>query len=80
MTLRINPDRTIKDVVDKLMNYWDTYPNQPHYEHYTPTIILDDALYAIGIAFHDKYKFADGYRHFLADLSDHIDNVLADGL
>jgi hypothetical protein len=64
--------RQVEQAVKVLARYWSTYDQQRNYVEYSDEIILDDALYGIGLALWGN-SFGDGYtetrkriREFLA--------------
>lgn len=68
---RINMSKTekrrnrMRAAVKALQEFWATYDQQPCYEDYGDVTLIDDALYAIGIALDPEgYKFANGYQKF----------------
>lgn len=64
--------RNMKERVEKLQHYWNTYTSQSNYEHYTDKTFLDDALYGIGVAISDDFRFAGGYDKFKELLREHL--------
>lgn len=48
----------------RLQKYWDTYHEQHGYENYKLETFLEDALYGVGMAVDDKYRFANGFDRF----------------
>lgn len=66
--IAFNADQDITGAVAALKEYWNTYDNQ-EIEGYTTGILIDDALYGIGIAIDPvKYATAPGYDRFKKDL------------
>lgn len=66
-------DRMVR-MVSYMAGYWSTYDKQTGYKDYSDKTFIDDALYAIGITLHPKYKFADGYREFKKFLLEHLND------
>ena len=65
--------KLVRDTVKSLQDYWNTYPNQEHYEDYTPNIIIEDALYGLGIALNkEEYSYAQGFDKFKKLLKEHL--------
>lgn len=58
----------IGEAADYLTEYWATYRSQNNYESYCVETFMNDALYGIGIAMDDSYKFGNGYDRFKKDL------------
>jgi hypothetical protein len=64
--------RSVKQVAEYLANYWATYEQQHLSEQYSAETVLNDALYGIGAALSDDYKFAPGFAKFKKDLIKHL--------
>lgn len=61
------------EVAGSLAEYWATYNDQHGVDLYTQGIIIDDALYGLGIAIDPElFKQADGYERFKAVLKEHL--------
>ena len=71
-TIAFNKTQSIETAVAALSEYWGTYGNQG-IKDYSATILLDDALYGIGIAIDPvKYREAAGYELFKKDLIERL--------
>ena len=61
-------------IADDLTLYWSTYNDQINVDLYSPGIIIDDALYGLGIAINPElFKEADGYEKFKKVIKEHLD-------
>lgn len=61
------------DIATSLAEYWATYNDQHGVDLYTQGIIIDDALYGLGIAIDpDQFSEADGYARFKDVLREHL--------
>jgi hypothetical protein len=76
VTMTNNPT----DSANNLTQYWATYNDQFGVENYMPQTFLDDALYGIGIAMSDEYRFAEGFLQFKKDLLEQLKRDLKDGV
>jgi hypothetical protein len=61
----------VRDAIEYLRTYLDTYPSQSGYENYRDETIIDDLLYGIGVALWNN-KFANGFRETQARLREHL--------
>ena len=73
--------KRVKQAVEYLTRYMDTYDKQPGYLDYEDKTIIDDVLYALGVGLGgEKYRWADGFKRFKAYLAKHIsDGMTGDG-
>ncbi len=56
-----------------LAEYWATYEPSGQCEHANQVTIMNDAIYALGLAIdRDKYGFAPGYARFKAVLLEYL--------
>ncbi len=70
--IEFHKKQSIQDAVASLSEYWGTYGSL-NIEDYSVGILLDDALYGIGIAIDPvKYKEAAGYELFKKDLIERL--------
>lgn len=57
--------KRMRDAVDRLTKYMQTYPSQYKYMDYSDRCFIDDVLYGLGIALEPNvYKGAGGYELF----------------
>lgn len=62
------------NAVESLKDYWETYDQQAWYESYKVETLIDDALYALGIAIDEKqFRFVDGFERFKEILRKHLE-------
>ena len=67
--------RRVKKAVEYLQTYIATYSKQACYLDYSDTTIIDDVLYALGVALgKEKYMFAGGYANFKQVLLVHLES------
>ena len=65
--------RRMKKAVAYLQKYFETYTNQDSYLDYHEDILINDALYGLGVALDDEaYRFADGFERFKKKLRTHL--------
>jgi hypothetical protein len=64
--------RDMRERVERLQKYWNTYDNQPEYLEYTDKIFLDDALYGIAASMSNEYFSAKGFEEFKKLLREHL--------
>lgn len=68
--------KKVKEGIEFLKDYMDTYNKQPGYLDYTDYTIIEDILYGLGVAIDkDKYSFANGFKDFKEVLINHIMGV-----
>lgn len=61
--------RAIRDLAD----YMATYESQTECLNYTDKTLIDDVLYALGVAFEPKaHKWADGFNVWKEKLREHL--------
>ena len=66
-------EKQVKEGIEFLKDYIDTYDKQYGYERYTDTTIINDILYGLGVAIGgDKYRFANGFAKFKKVLREHL--------
>jgi len=64
----------VEDVAKYLTDYWGTYIEmQVGVRDYTAKTIIEDALYGLGAALNDDYRFAQGFDKFKKDLLAYLD-------
>lgn len=70
----------MKEVVERIQLYCNTYDNQHGYLDYEDHTFIEDMLYGIAIALEpEKYKFSPGFRRFKIRLAkDHIQPLVGD--
>ena len=64
--------KPMKQSVQELTKYMETYPNQYGYESWPVDTLIDDVLYGLGVSISDEYRFADGYDKFKKLLLDRL--------
>lgn len=57
-----------------LQEYWETYTDQEGWHSYSMKTVLDDALYGIGAAISEGYRFAGGFEEFKKELIEYLQN------
>ncbi len=63
----------IRRAVKYLKHYMQTYMAQEGWEDYATQILVDDVLYALGVAISPgRYRYAAGFRRFKADLAEYL--------
>lgn len=55
-----------------LQEYWETYTDQEGWHGYRMKTVLDDALYGIGSAISEDYRFANGFDSFKKELIEYL--------
>lgn len=64
----------MKLMVSYLQNYMRTYDQQPYYENYTDTTLINDVLYGLGLALNPaQHQFADGFDDWKNTLAQFIE-------
>ena len=63
--------KRVQAFVEYIQEYWNTYPNQSSYLDYDDPVLINDALYAIGVAL-DKTEYSwrtgfDKFKKFLKE-------------
>jgi len=66
--------KRVKQIVDDLKEYINTYEKQHGYLDYSDEIIINDMLYGIGLAIDKKYKWHDGFEKFKKHLDENFIN------
>ena len=51
-----------------MQNYWSTFSSQHRYENYSYEVWIEDALYGVGAAISDSYRFGEGFAKFKKSL------------
>lgn len=60
-------------MIDRLQDFWGTYTTLQVTKRYTPEIVLNDAIYGIGISIsNERYSGADGFDRFKKELADYL--------
>ena len=63
----------MKRAVEFLKGYFSDYSKQRYYLDYTDDTLIEDTLYALGVALDpEKYRFGPGYRKFLVWLRGYL--------
>ena len=61
--------KRMKQAVDYLQNYMNTYDNQTGYLDYQVETLINDVVYGLGVAVGgDEYRYGEGFEKFKADL------------
>lgn len=63
--------KQVEEAVRSLQRFWNSYGDQDFYLTYSDETIVDDALYAIGMALWGN-TFASGYDATCAKLLEHL--------
>lgn len=64
-------EKHVEEAVKTLQRYWNTYSDQDFYRSYTDATIVDDALYAIGLALWGN-AYAPGFDATRQKLLEHL--------
>ena len=62
----------MKERIDYLKNYINTYDKQIGYLDYSDKTFIDDVLYGLGVAVDDKFKLANGFNDFKEFLRNYL--------
>ena len=68
---RLKREKHVEEAVAKLAKFWATYDQQDFYRGYTDETIINDALYAIGMALWG-HTFASGFDATCQRLLEHL--------
>jgi hypothetical protein len=64
----------VKQAIESLQKYINTYDQQYRYQYYSDETIINDILYGLGVALEpEKYKFHDGFCKFKDVLREHLE-------
>lgn len=64
--------KRVRKIVEGYQEYVRTYSSQTFFDTYTDSILIDDFLYGLGIAFGEQYRGASGFEKFKAVLRERI--------
>lgn len=64
-------EKQVEEAVKTLQRFWNTYSDQDFYRTYSDATIIDDALYAIGLALWGQ-TFAPGFDATREKLLEHL--------
>lgn len=68
---RLKREKKVEEAIKTLQRYWNTYSDQDFYRGYRDETIIDDALYAIGLALWGNV-YATGFDVTRQKLLEHL--------
>lgn len=69
---QVKSRKRMREIVESLQKYMETYHTQYGYQDYSDETFIDDVLYGLGRSLGKQYEFAVGFDKFKKDLLKHL--------